>query len=258
MLDGFTHYNLAFWLTSGPADNALEWSQGTKAQRRAIVKAYNDAGIRLGVSVFGSTDYPQNTYDNATELALVIKSFVKGHSLQGVDVDYEDSDRMQRGETTKWLIPLQRELRNQLPSGDYYITHAPQAPYFNKDAFQLGYDWFHERVGDTVDFYNVQFYNQGDYEDCTSLISESGSDWPGTSLLQLNSQHGVPYEKLVVGKPSAKSEASNGYMAAGTLGKCLKQARNNGWNGGVMLWQFEGGNALKNMISSIKSSAGFQ
>lgn len=87
-LKGFTHYNVAFWTTSaGPADNALDWSQGTKAQRQAIVKAYNSAGIRLGVSAFGATDKPQDRYSNATEMAVVLKGFVKGHSLQGIDIE---------------------------------------------------------------------------------------------------------------------------------------------------------------------------
>lgn len=41
---GFTHYNVAFWMaTSGPADNALAWTQATDEQRKKIKKAYNDA-----------------------------------------------------------------------------------------------------------------------------------------------------------------------------------------------------------------------
>lgn len=66
------------------------------------------------------------------------------------------------------------------------------------------------------------------------------------------------YNTLLSLQPATSGDADNGYMAPDVLGKCLKKATNKGWNGGVMLWEFKGGNGLNNIISSIKSNAGFQ
>jgi hypothetical protein len=39
-LIGFQYYNIAFWTSeNGAEDNVQEWTSGTNAQRRAIIKA---------------------------------------------------------------------------------------------------------------------------------------------------------------------------------------------------------------------------
>ena len=46
---------------------------------------------------------------------------------------------------------------------NHIITHAPQAPYFmgtTKYAHDA-YNKVHREVGSMIQFYNVQFYNQG-------------------------------------------------------------------------------------------------
>ena len=42
----------------------------------------------------------------------------------------------------------------------------------------------HKAVGNTIDFYNVQFYNQGDtrYDTYNTLFLQSGSTFSGTSV----------------------------------------------------------------------------
>jgi chitinase len=52
------------------------------------------------------------------------------------------------------------KLRELLPH--HIITHAPQAPYFSTEAYKNGgYTKIHQKVGHTINFYNIQFYNQG-------------------------------------------------------------------------------------------------
>ena len=43
------------------------------------------------------------------------------------------------------------------------ITHAPQGPYFMGTSKYPNdaYNKIHRDVGSEIDFYNVQFYNQG-------------------------------------------------------------------------------------------------
>ncbi|UZJ54144.1 hypothetical protein CBS101457_003464 [Exobasidium rhododendri] len=124
---GFQYYNIAFWTSeNGAADNVAEWVSGTDAQRRAIVQAYNNAGIRLGVSVFGETSKPQSTGNDPLVLANTIAAFVIKYGLQGVDVDYEEYDLFTQVLATKWLIPFTRQLRSKLArSSGYYLSHAP-------------------------------------------------------------------------------------------------------------------------------------
>lgn len=90
---------------------------------------------------------------------------------------------MEAGTGEAWLIDFQRKLRQILPN--HIITHAPQAPYFDKDFYKNGaYFNVHKAVGDTIDFYNIQFYNQGSnrYDTYETLFLTSGSNFPGTSV----------------------------------------------------------------------------
>lgn len=69
---------------------------------------------------------------------------------------------MNSARAVSWIVELQVELRNLLPS-PYIISHAPVAPWFTSanDYSDGSYVAIHQQVGDTIDFYSVQFYNQG-------------------------------------------------------------------------------------------------
>lgn len=75
-------------------------------------------------------------------------------------------------------------LRSRLPAA--IITHAPQAPYFGGIALypNNGYLAVEQRVGSMIQFYNVQFYNQGStpYNTAPSLFNVSGGWAAGTSV----------------------------------------------------------------------------
>lgn len=45
---------ISFLLASGPADQAQTWAQLSDSDRKAAKKAYNDAGISVIVSAFGT------------------------------------------------------------------------------------------------------------------------------------------------------------------------------------------------------------
>ena len=68
---------------------AEEWTQLTAAQRSTIKAQYAAAGIKLIVSVFGSTDKPTSSGANATATAITMAEWVKRYNLDGIDVDYE-------------------------------------------------------------------------------------------------------------------------------------------------------------------------
>jgi len=66
---------------------------------------------------------------------------------------------MTDGTGAPWLITFTKRLRELLPGK--IITHAPQGPYFSEDIYPKGgYTTVHRSVGNLIDFYNVQYYNQ--------------------------------------------------------------------------------------------------
>jgi len=76
-------------------------------------------------------------------------------------------------------------------------------------------------VGDLIDWYNVQFYNQGDttYDTYDLLfINATSGDWNHTAVKEIHEIAGVPYEKIIVGKPCLPKDLTNtGYVVSADL-----------------------------------------
>lgn len=252
-VEGYNRFILAFWLSdTGAADNAALWESLTQDQQTTVLQAYKAAGIELMVSAFGSTDQPITAGKDPVALAQKLAAWVKKNNLAGVDIDLEDNDAMNNGYFIDWIVSFQTELRNQLPS-PYLISHAPQAPWFTSaSSYNGGYVKIHEQVGSGIDFYNVQYYNQGNvYDTCESLLFDSGDDFPDSSVFQSHTVGGIPLDKLVIGKPINAEAASNGYMSADLLQTCVAQAKAEGWNAGVMYWEFDS-TAVTQILTVVK------
>jgi hypothetical protein len=80
---------LSFWLTSGPVDQADEWTLIDNATRASYLTSYHDAGISIIVSAFGSTDAPTTDGYDPVTVANNLAAFVLEYNLDGVDIDYE-------------------------------------------------------------------------------------------------------------------------------------------------------------------------
>lgn len=132
-------------------------------------------------------------------------------------------------------------MRTNLPNA--IITHAPQAPYFGGTALypKNAYLAVHQAVGSSIQFYNIQFYNQGSspYNTPQTLFNVSGGWAAGTSVNEIIAR-GIPKEKIVVGKPATTSDANaDSYMSPSDIDKSLMAAyQHNQWKTGVMFWQF--------------------
>ncbi|KAJ7091499.1 glycoside hydrolase family 18 protein [Mycena belliarum] len=256
-VNGYNVFILSFLLTEGAWDKAYEWTTYTAAQRATIKAQYVAAGIRLLVSAFGSTDVPTSSGADPIATAKTMANWVIQYDLDGIDVDYEDFNAFDagNGKAEAWLISFTTQLRALLPQGTYIITHAPVAPWFSPTQWGGGgYLKVHASVGNLIDWYNVQFYNQGatEYTTCANLLTTSSNTWPKTALFQIAAS-GVPLSKLVIGKPGTSSAASNGYMSASTLAGCLATAKGQGWNGGAMVWEYPGAAAA--WIQTVRASS---
>jgi len=150
---------------------------------------------------------------------------------------------MNAGIGEAWLINITNVLRSKLPSPKYIISHAPQAPYF-MGAPQYrngGYLTVDKEVGDKIDFYNIQFYNQGtsSYDSYETLFEKSNGWAIGTSIKEI-AKRGVNINKIVVGKPVTQADVVNsGYVPVQSLKQYLQSGiQNSAWKGGIMGWQY--------------------
>ncbi|KAG8215703.1 glycoside hydrolase family 18 protein [Butyriboletus roseoflavus] len=238
-LQGFNVFALAFLMSAGAVDEAQNWQSLTDSDRTTYVQEYNAAGISLIVSAFGSTDTPTSSGVDPVTVANTMAVWVTQYGVNGIDVDYEDLTAFNGGSAESWLISFIQQLRTQLPEGEYILTSAPLAPWFSPTIWSGGgFLYIDQTVGPMIDWYNIQFYNQGDseYTTCSGLLYASSSSWPQTSLFEI-AANGVALDKLVIGKPGIASDATNGYMDPSTLASCVSEAASAGWNAGVMVWQ---------------------
>ncbi|KAK2463523.1 hypothetical protein APHAL10511_004274 [Amanita phalloides] len=241
-IEGFNTFNLAFLLVRGPRDNAHAWTLMNDTQRSITKSQYAAAGIYLLVSAFGSEDTPTTRGADPVDTANTMAAWVEQYQLDGIDVDYEDFAAFDKGDGSaeNWLIVFTRTLRSRLPVGQYIITHAPVAPWFEPDRwYGGGYLAIDSAVGHLIDWYNIQFYNQGtsEYITCPGLLTKSSKRWPKTTVFQI-AANGVPMSKIVIGEPATAADADNGYMDPSIMSSCLSQAKDQEWTGGVMTWQY--------------------
>ena len=108
-----------------------------------------------------------------------------------------------------------------------------------------------------IDFYFVQFYNQGDtqYNTYDGLFIKATGTFAGTSVKEIASR-GVPLQKIVVGKPLTEIDATNtGFVNQTVLGQwTLKAFDDFGWFAGAGHWQFKSdlsGKGIRNATSDL-------
>lgn len=268
--------NLAFWLKNGGAvdvgaiwadplkyfsvDNP--WGKSIQQIQQSLIKIYHSQGIKVLISAFGATEFPTTQGFNAVDTCRSLAEFVKNNNLDGVDLDYEDNGAMEQGKAEQWLIDCTKTIREILPKGSYLLTHAPQAPYFMGTSKYPngGYLKIHKEVGDLIDFYNIQFYNQDSstYDSFSSLFTQSNGWSTKTSVKELIA-NGIPSEKIVIGKPVCQADAYNtGLVSADNFKSYINQAKGAGikWNAGVMTWQYSSdrNGAFINLISGAFSN----
>jgi len=267
-LTGYNVIIASFWLsTNTPAYKLSEFTSLSASTRQWILNDYHSRNISFLVSAFGDGDNPTSENKDPVQVADDLAGFVKQYQFDGVDIDWEDFNALaegnnaKSGKAEKWLSDFTTELRKQLPLGQYLLTHAPVAPWFttNTTRYPAGaYRTVHKNVGNLIDWYNVQFYNQGsDYTNCPSLLTQSlAHEFPNSSLFEINDQRnaGVDLDKIVIGKPTVVGDATNGFMNLTTLSTCLSQAKAKAWDAGVFLWEYHPDSSVPG-IKTVRSQS---
>jgi len=110
-----------------------------------------------------------------------------------------------------------------------------------------------------IDFYFVQFYNQGDtrYDTYDELFIKSTGYFAGTAVKEIASR-GIPLQKIVVGKPLVPTDATNtGFVKQADLGTWTARAYDEiGWFAGAGHWQFKSdltGKGIRDATSALVS-----
>jgi len=174
--------------------------------------------------------------------------------LDGVDFDLENLGvgftygSMTAAQVVQWMVSATTAARQVLGSTKY-ISHAPQGPYIGPVGAANtwagttgGYTGVWTGSNGAIDFYNIQFYNQGAtcYVDYNGLFLQSCSNFPSTSVSEIHTA-GIPLNAIVVGKIVTSVDGGSGFVDAGTLNTWFSEASANlGWGTGVMGWVWQG------------------
>jgi chitinase len=114
-----------------------------------------------------SAKYAKYANGNVSGLVEQIVSWVGSLGADGVDIDFEDSNAFtgKAGyDGITFLSELTSGLYQALPPGSI-ITHAPQTPYWDKNSlYKAAYCHLHSQVGNSIAWYNNQFYNNPCYD----------------------------------------------------------------------------------------------
>jgi len=276
---GYNVINLAFWMYDNPADFVGVWSSAAASARQNAINHAHSKGAIIMVACGGGTETPFDR--SATDYGTKIGQFAANNLLDGIDFDLENFGQgfLAPGKTAQatidWIVTANNAARAAFAAirgTQPVISHAPQGPYFGKVGDSTS--WVGPLGGYTavekntqVDFYNVQFYNQGAtcYTTYESLFVRSAADcsvFPGTSISEIN-QWGVPMSKIILGKPLLAGDASNGFNTGAALKTMISHAQSNGinWNAGVMFWMFHGADQasaltmLQTLYTSTSSSS---
>jgi hypothetical protein len=246
---GFNVILLAFYMGPGtgtdPYSAAWYWSQLSDSDKVSTIATVHGLGTRVMVSA-GGAGYNAYPIGGGTAFGQGSAQFAIDNHLDGVDFDLENftsafgtTSGMNKGQTLGWMRDANAAARSLL-GDDALITHAPQTPYLNSE-FSYGYlDFMTQEPTPSVDWLNLQFYNQGSTYLTYDSQFISNTFHPGTSIAELISA-GIPKEKLVIGRVTQAVDGSP-WLDPSTLHSWFVQAssdsRTQNWKTGLMTWQW--------------------
>jgi len=232
---------------NAPENDAIEYWMYPQGPTNWATKKRSDLKVLMSVGGGSWNVYMYNPED----LGKTIGEMAANNMFDGIDFDTENFLSGSANWDGKWNVSSSGAITGYIDwlvritiatYNAYYcmkgskpiITHAPQGPYFGNWASpSLGFVEVEKQAGAYIDWYNIQFYNQG--VDCyvtpDGLTTKSCSNFPGTSIGEIISM-GIPASKIVVGKPIASIDASNGQVSN------LSSLLNGAQYGGIMGWQY--------------------
>lgn len=144
---------LSFLLTDGAFDKALEWTTLTAAQRSTVKSQYAAAGVKLIVSLFGSTDAPTTNGADPVATANTMAAWVKEFDLDGADVDYEVSKICSIGDDNSMEFPNRSCCRTSMLS----MPEMGQVKHGSRVSLRNSVPSFHKALSSSLTLVRVSF-----------------------------------------------------------------------------------------------------
>jgi len=259
---GYNVVILSFYMENGPWDAAQTWQSISEDQRSDAIDYAHAHNASVMVSAGGATYDFKNAVergvDSAKEFCTKASNWAVKYGLDGVDFDMElppgYSGPFEDGTAISWLVACSLAAR-QVLGNERLISHAPQGPYLGTWAGNArGYVAVYKQASEAIDFFNIQFYNQGNLYNSYETLFLKNPEMEETSVKEMN-ENGIPFEKMVIGKPITTGDASNGYVDPCTLYKWgLRAKKEFGWKAGFMGWMYSPGSASMKKFGNILST----
>jgi hypothetical protein len=259
---GFNMIILCFWTYDRTVDMTEVWTQLSESKQQDTMDYVHQNNAVVLVAAGGQTEIPYFNVDS-TLYGESLAYFANQNYLDGIVFDLENFNRGMTdfrigNSTLPWIIDATIAARRIL-GPDKIISHAPQAPYFGPITNNSGY-WsgslggysLVEKSTSEVDYYLIQFYNQGltCYTTFQGLFTQSSFDcpmFPGTSINEIAS-YGIPLYKIINGKYTTIYDGANGWIDPNQLGSMNNQAYQEiGWQSGISTWLWR--NNIKDWLS---------
>ena len=285
--NGITHILLEF-ITLGVNN---DWSSGLKlvdtvsnwindftdTDRNNILNKLKESNITLGLSMGGATSFNgdfsytwtnqfspyyidgtniTNIESSATKFGIDLANIAKNCGLSYIDLDIEHiptvSTYQNYDDISNYLGYLSKAIKENLNNG--IVSHSPQSPYlypYINGNWKNLYYIVEQNFGNYIDWYNIQYYNQGTYSQESQVFTND--NYYSASVYQLQIANNVqgltpfPPKKIVVGagtdsgsglcKNTSNTTGPN-WITLTTWIDNQKNTNNNEWfnNGGVMTW----------------------
>jgi hypothetical protein len=223
------------------ADTVNAWMSLTSDQRINLKSQASNKGITIVVSAFGATSFSDGfqyifnspNYNDPAVLATDLVSWMKSYNCNSIDLDIEhlpmESDYPNTDQLAQYIGLLSQYIKNfyNTDVGFYpELSHAPQPPYFNGNGNWSLFGYVYNRVeqyyGKYIDYYLIQYYNQGSFNYTTydSMFFNDFSYYASVKEL-INASTisykyaNIPVNKIILGKPNNQKEVSveNGFVA---------------------------------------------
>ena len=236
-IEGYTHVIFSFWIS--PEDGVLGAAEAA-ANDPELIQYVKSLGKKCILAAGGET-YNPNVTDSAQarEYVLALAKYALEYGYDGVDFDIEN---IAASEALNWLseATVTAAEYSSEQGEKLIISHAPQGPYFPE------YSKLEELTHGYIDFYNIQYYNQGAweyqaYESFEMLFPLKYQNISNPTSIESIASQGVPPEKIVLGKPITENDlSSSGFIPLDQLVVIIRQAQSeNIAFGGVMGWKID-------------------
>lgn len=242
----YTHIILTFISAERQGDEIVVTVSDNLKNQLSAVPLLQAVGqkvmISFGGGLVGNDDYLP-LVGHETALAAAIAEFVELNGLDGVDIDFEVSAAFHQVPPTGtlhgvlFLTKLTLALRAAM-GPQALISHAPQGPFLDPSWHGGPYLQILRDAGDSVDWINIQYYNNPGFN---SAIVPGDPSWSYAGLTSGNYGLDWPPEKTVVTKPVYIKDAGTGHLTPEKLSKDVIGplfAQYGTRFGGLAGWQF--------------------